>query len=539
MNSLRRGPLLPFLLFVGAAALYAINLNKAPDFDELYHILAARGYLETGNFVIAEGIYRRGRVFTWIIAQLFALFGEARWVARLPSLIPVALMIPLLFVWLRREVGNVAALIASVLFAVSPFTVDIAQFARFYGIHGFAFLIGCLAVYQAVAVDQTRKDRIRHGLIAAAALAIATYFQVTTLIGVVGLALWAVLYLAWPWFMHRDVPARYKFGVIAAGIALVVLVLVVAQLTGKLEVALRMYRATPLWSADNAGNVVYYHTWFLLFYPTLWTLFPILLIVAVVAAPRPAFFAAVLFCLGIGLHSFAGNKSMRYVFYVLPFVYAVWGIALAAMLHRLVSFTQAHVGIALARIAPGRNVAVATTGLMVLAALWLIGANAAFVRTVTLLADITVPPAQPAPSWSVVEPVLRPDLERADVVLTSNELDSLYFLGRYDILISRSRYGEVRTQGRGTEEFTPDIRTGRPVVATPQAVEKIIECFPTGLLVTPSFRWRNDPMIDDAVADLVVNRMERIDLPSGTRVMAFRWSHPPVERSDCPVLAHR
>jgi hypothetical protein len=99
--------------------------------------------------------------------------------------------------------------------------------------------------------------------------------------------------------------------------------------------------------------------------------------------------------------------------------------------------------------------------------------------------------------------------------------------------------GEVRTQGRGKEEFTLDIRTERPVVATPDAVDKIIDCFPTGLLVTPTFRWRNQPMIDDSVADLVVRRMEPIDLPDGSRIKAFRWSHPPTGRQDCPVLPHR
>ncbi|HEX2525888.1 MAG TPA: glycosyltransferase family 39 protein [Geminicoccus sp.] len=539
MNSLRQGPLLPFLLFVGAAALYAINLNKAPDFDELYHILAARGYLQTGDFVIAEGVYRRGGPFTWTIAQLFGMFGEDRWVARLPSLISVALMVPLLFVWVRREVGNVAGVLAALLFAVAPFTVDIAQFARFYGIHGLAFLVGCFAVYAAVAGDHTRNARIVLGLVAILSLAIATFFQVTTLIGVAGLGLWAVLYLFGPWFLRKDVPAGRKIGLIVAGLLLLVLALVVAQATGKLDVALRMYRATPQWSAENAGNVVYYHTWFLLFYPTLWTLLPVLLAVALVAAPRPTFFAAVLFGLGIALHSFAGNKSMRYVFYVLPFLYIIWGIALAALIRRVVSFTRAHAGIAFARLAPGRSAGTAATIFLVLAVLWVVGANAAFVRTVTLLADITVPPAQPAPRWAEVLPILRPDLEKADVVLTSNELDSLYFLGRYDILISRSRMGEVRTQGRGKEEFTLDIRTERPVVATPDAVDKIIDCFPTGLLVTPTFRWRNQPMIDDSVADLVVRRMEPIDLPDGSRIKAFRWSHPPTGRQDCPVLPHR
>jgi hypothetical protein len=44
----------PVALFLVGLALYSINLDKPPRFDELYHVLGARGYLEHGKPRIAE-----------------------------------------------------------------------------------------------------------------------------------------------------------------------------------------------------------------------------------------------------------------------------------------------------------------------------------------------------------------------------------------------------------------------------------------------------------------------------------------------------
>ena len=540
MNILRSGPTIPLLLFVFSCALYAINLNKAPDFDELYHILAAHGYLKTGAFSIADGLYQRGRVFTWLVAKLFSVFGEHRWVARLPSVVSVALMASLLFVWLRARTGNLAALLAALLFAVSPFAVDTAQFARFYGVHAFAFLAACFAIYAAVVEQEAWTRRIGFAVVGMLALAVAMYFQVTTLIGIVGLGVWGGLYVVVPWLLRRDVTVARKRALVVGGIALMLIVLVVGLATGKLQAAFVMFRNTPMWAAENAGNVVFYHTWFVLFYPTLWTLLPMLTVIALVAAPRPVFFAMVIFGVGILLHSLAGNKSLRYVFYLMPFIFTIWGVALATVLRRTISFMRRHATAAITYALPGRAAAGGLAAVVVaLGVVWLLVANAATIRTVTLLADITVPPAQPAPRWDVVRQVLHDELENSDVILTSTELDAIYYLGDYDVLISKSRYGEVLSQGMGKQEFDLDRRTGRPVIASPEAVEKVIRCYPTGLLITPAFRWRRGPMIDDEVADLVVREMEPVELPKGTHLLAFRWSHPALGAAqDCPVIAH-
>ena len=454
MTALRRGPVLPCLLFLIAASVYAINLNKPPDFDELYHVLAARGYLKTGDFTIAEGFYRRTEVFTWMIAKLFDLLGDHLWVARLPSLVSVALMAALLFIWMRSRTGNLAALIATLMFALSPFAVDTAEFARFYGVHGLTFMIGCFATYAMVAEPTGPMKFFAALIIALFAFAAAMYFQVTTLIGVAGLGTWLIVYLLGPWFLRPDVALSKKLVLILTALLLVAVLLILAKYGGILGRIVVLFRTAPMWAAENSENAIYYHLWFVLFYPTFWTLLPILLFVGLVAAPRPVFFAAAIFGIGISLHSLAGSKGLRYVFYLLPFIYILWGVALAALLRRIAAFTVAHAGIVFARLRPGGDVTTFANGILVVSVIWIVAANAASVRTVTLLADITVPPAQPTPHWNVVEPILRNSLKSTDVVMTSSELDALYYLGRYDILISTSRFREDATQGMGEAQFT-------------------------------------------------------------------------------------
>ncbi|HEX8374911.1 MAG TPA: glycosyltransferase family 39 protein, partial [Geminicoccaceae bacterium] len=144
------GPVLPLLVAAAAALLYTLGLGRAPHPDELYQTLAAQGLLATGEPRIAEGLYTRAYAQTWLIAQSLRLFGDTLEAARLSSLLSVAAAAGILFAWLRREAGPAAAWLGAAGFALSPFAVETAQFARIYGVQTLAFLLACLAVHGAV-----------------------------------------------------------------------------------------------------------------------------------------------------------------------------------------------------------------------------------------------------------------------------------------------------------------------------------------------------------------------------------------------------
>ena len=62
-------------------------LKHQPVYDELVHVLAARGLLKTGQPVIADGIYDRAELFTRAVAVSFRIAGDNLVSARLPALL--------------------------------------------------------------------------------------------------------------------------------------------------------------------------------------------------------------------------------------------------------------------------------------------------------------------------------------------------------------------------------------------------------------------------------------------------------------------
>ena len=74
----------------------------------------------------------------------------------------------------------------------------------------------------------------------------------------------------------------------------------------------------------------FYAEWLFLYYPLPFLLILPLALLALAAWPRPASLAACVFAVGFALNSFGGMKGLRYLVYALPFLFALWGMGLAA-----------------------------------------------------------------------------------------------------------------------------------------------------------------------------------------------------------------
>ncbi|HET6467917.1 MAG TPA: hypothetical protein VFG43_06025 [Geminicoccaceae bacterium] len=526
-------PLLaPLLIGLAAFALFCIGLDRGPDFDELYHLLAARGWLETGEPRIADGVYERTTLFTILVARFLALLGDGLAVARLPSALASATLAALFFAWLRRTGGAPAAWVGTLLLVLSPFTIDFAQFVRFYALQSLAFFAGTIAVFRSVTEPAPPLRQLGLLLGAALAFAAAVYLQVTALVGLAGLGLWLALAVLVPWLWRQPRSRRHGLLLGAAALALALLALAVAS--GGAARILELYRSVPLAAAQSADEVWYYHFWLILYYPTLWSLFPLVALVALAVRPRPTLLALCIFGTALILHSFAAFKGTRFIAYALPFLYVVFGIALPELWSWLRRMTRA----ALARLVPAEARAGAAPwlerGALALVLLFAVAANTAFVRSAFLLADVRVPPQPARVDWAAAGRALAPRLASVDVLVATSELDALYFLGRHDILLNRSRLSEMGEAA----DFHRDRRTGRLVIGSPEALARIIACFETGLIVSSSQRWRNPAWLDDRTADFIVRRTQRLDLPASWNVRAYGWEHPPgtPRPADCPRL---
>jgi hypothetical protein len=257
----------------------------------------------------------------------------------------------------------------------------------------------------------------------------------------------------------------------------------------------------------------------------LWPATGLLGLLAVVVAPRPAGMALVVFATAFILNSFAGPKNLRYLAYGYPFLFVLWGIGLAALwggVRRLFDELRLGIGPALGLTAPwARHIGLA---LAAVATLFLVLANSAWLRTATLLADIAVPPEEPYVHWREAADALSPWVRKVSVVVTTSELETLYHLGRYDILLSRSRLGELPASQQ--HEFGRDWRTGRPIIAQAQSMALLLDCSPSGLVLTTAYQWSQTFHADAVTKQLVEKRAHPLALPAHSQILAWTWEQP-------------
>jgi len=505
-------------LFAGilGLALYSINLGYTPVMDELYHVLGARGYLEYGEPRIAEGIYTRTTLFTAMIAILFDYFGESIVVARLPSVLAGAAMMACMFAWTRAVAGTAAAWFSTIPFLVSPFAIEIFQYGRFYALHALLFWLGAVATYAASANRPSSFGRtLLLALCAAVCFAGAFYLQTLTAIGLVGIALWLTVSVALPW-VRALTPERRRVLLVGIGVVVPIWGFFAFSMFG--AQLLQQYRWTPAWAVPSRNHFWYYHFWLNLYYPTTWSIFPLAALAALAHKPKPTLFSLCIFVPALFLSSFAGMKDLDYIFYAFPFLFVIWGIALACVMTSLRNFIVDIAGRGLATLGITPKASLITTVIACTIGFILL-ANTASIRGVAMLAGITVPPEVTPPDWAAAAEPLRPWLEKASVVLTTSDIETIYFLGHYDVLINKSRQSELPRKA----EFERDPRTGRPVVSTPEAVGLVIDCFPNGVIVTSKHRWRVPEQLDDAIADYIIRHTAPIELPRSSQIMAFRW----------------
>ena len=512
--------LAPVLLGALALAVRLPGLDNATHFDELYHFLAAQGWLAEGQLRIADGTYNRTPLFTIFLAQWLGVFGESVVVARLPSLIVGVALVVLVFLWTRTVAGTPAAVLAALLLAFDPENVQISQFARFYALHALFFWLGAVGTYRLVTSPPPALGRA--ALLTAGVLlcfGVSLYLQVTTLIGLLGVAVWSVLALGLPWLARFSPPARW--GIVAGSVLLCGVAVWVAVESGLAAELLARYRGTPLFQADTRSEFWYYHAFLSVYYPTLWPLVALAVVIGLAYRPRPTAFCASVVVIAFVVHSFAGPKGMRYFAYAEPFLFVLWGIALAEIWPRLRGFLEDIGTRALAWLRLGRLGRPGAFAVLAVVLGFAIVANGALVRTVANVFDLVIPPMTRPADWAAAKEPLAPWLTDAAILLTTREVEALYYLGRYDVLISKSRQSEIKNGG----EFSIDPRTGRPVIGTPESVALIMDCYPDGLIVSSGDRWRDPAVLDDAVANLVEAAAEEVELPA-FGMKAYVWRQP-------------
>jgi predicted membrane-bound mannosyltransferase len=120
-------------------------LEADAHIDELYHLLAAEGWLASGEPRIGSGLYGRAFLFTALVGWFMDVLGHSLQVARLPSVVAGTALVLAVFLWTRRLAGPLAGWSAALLLAWSPLAVELSQLARFYALHALALWLACAA----------------------------------------------------------------------------------------------------------------------------------------------------------------------------------------------------------------------------------------------------------------------------------------------------------------------------------------------------------------------------------------------------------
>jgi 4-amino-4-deoxy-L-arabinose transferase-like glycosyltransferase len=524
-----------------AVAVRLVFLDHTPHIDELNHVLAARALLADGTLSIEGGTpYARAWIYTYLVAGMFRVFGESLVVARLPALFFGSVLVLGLFLWVRAEVGRSGAWLAALLLTFAPISLQMSQWVRFYTLHALVFFAACMLVYRAFSEPLPRgRNRVVLILAACLALAFAFHLQITTVIGILGITLWAgsmSIREAWQRLPHRK--QRYRLGV-ALGILLVG---VTAYLifSGIVRWAILAAMYADAWADPFRGLFRFYHFIMVDQYPALWTLLPLGVLLAAAAQPRAATFAASVFGVAFLLHSLTAWKSERYLFYALPMFFAIWGIAVGSILPILWRRTRKLLTRFAARPLPLRIERSVIASAFVGIALFAAGGSGAASYSYKML---TIPDAQwdwnlhsiapyrGEPDWVAAGQRLSADLGEVEVVLASHDLAALYGFGRLDYLLM-----QLIRRNEPLPEFSRARRVPLPAISRVESLERIMSCHASGLVAVKQHHWRRDGRASEAVADHLETHATRLPLPAGWGLHVFRWHHEPSRSADCAAL---
>jgi 4-amino-4-deoxy-L-arabinose transferase-like glycosyltransferase len=518
------------------------------DQDEPYHILAARSWLSDGTFRLFEGRYTRTAPFTALVGLSIKVFGDSALGARMPSILSGALLVPLVFLWTRAKAGQPAAIVAALLLALSQIPIETSGLTRFYALQTLCIWIAATLIFDATERGKSRWRTLGLAL-AAVLLVCALKLQVTTLVAVAGLGLWAALDGAWRF--RARLPWRWVLLGAAALALFAVILLAVSPLGGMFTRLIGDFRSAEYWARDEQNNIAFYHRELRNEYSLLWPLLPATCVLAIFTKPRLGTFCSLLALFIIGVMSFGGMKAPRYILPAYPFLFVVWALAIVAVARPLWALAQAASARALqaARVHAGPDLArwVAGATLAICVAFAVLSQLSFYASLVTLpraalrfaaQPDRYLPYPQEQP-WR--SPEILQAIRNASLVVTSNELFTLMFIGRYDVHLSR----DLVEQTPERSDFAVDPRTGRPVISTAQSLKELMDCYPNGVALVEGWNWRNPHGVNDEASDLLLRsaKMERIGWPGAARAYArswsdddiflFRWDHAQAPDGQC------
>ncbi|MEN8374968.1 MAG: glycosyltransferase family 39 protein [Gemmatimonadota bacterium] len=517
------------VVVVAALAVRLVGLDHTPHMDELYHFMAGGSLLEDGSLRLSPdgGEYTRARLFTWLVAGSMRVFGEGLAQARLPSVLAGALLAGAVFVAVRSYADPLAAWIAAALVALAPTDLYLSQSARFYTVHALMVWTAAVAVF-ALASRPERWDRraAAYAVGAVTALAVAYHLQISTALAAAAIGLAALPVAIYT--LRAKLPTAPRWTWALAALVVVALASWV-WLGGLGERFARAYSAPSAVVVGRDPSPRFYYDYFARLYGGAWSLLPLLAALALIRRPRFAAYLAVMAGAALLAVSFSAWRHERYVYFALPAAYALAAIGAST----LIGWTHGALAALLERGKATRERRSLALGLTVVAVLGWAAFAAPSVDAVSYTYRmLTVDDGEwwlgghyrGEADWELAaDSGLAEEAERAAVIVATSPHKATYALGGLDfVLLGRA----VDRRGGLAAEPTRDRQWNRPEVASAAAVQAIMACNPSGMIVAERREWRRPEGVSDAAADLIEATARSIALSPATRMVAYAWDAP-------------
>lgn len=502
-----------FVMIVTALVLPVLArslLHHSPEYDELLHVLAARGIQATGQPGIDAGFYLRAEWYSRIVAFFTSRGSDELLMGRLPALAAGMALIALVAGWVTRKAGWLAGLAAGLVLALAPITIHLSVMVRFYTLHALVVTVMFILLYEASTSKHSLWFRVVALLVAVAMVPIGFELQdLTELSAGAGVAaLLSVLVYDqrrhyWPWVRrHWVISAVLIIILLAAGVYALNALGIIERLRG----------VTPAWSVDRANYYGFYLGAFGFHMPFIWPLFPIMAIAALAAYPRPALYCLVIVLAIMVASSIATQKAMRYVYHVYPALVALWGMGFAKIIDIFVRHIHRR-----------NNMNPVLALLLVLLVFGLAFAEThEFKRGLKLVAQKgeldEALPVMMEPDWRKARDALADYLDAGDTVVANSGVKSIHAFGRYDYELNRNVVDETDTKA----DFGMDERTGHQVIGSAEAVEQIIQSEGNELFVAENRMINQANSVNREVVTLLEERCQLIELPAASRLTAWR-----------------
>ncbi len=501
------------VLVLCALAVPLVNhslIDHPPQYDELLHVLAARGIAETGQPVIEDGVYTRAEIYTRLIEKTSALHSDELIAARLPALLFTVLLAALISYWISRNVGWLAGLSSGLILVITPPTINLAVLVRFYTLHALVVTLLIILLYEA-------SRRLKNGWFCSAVAVIclvlmwlAMQLHEISKITFGATAAGLVFLLVFRW---RNVWGRplLRNPILSALAALIVLVLGLTGLwmTGIIEM---LRQTTPVWSETRANQYGFYLTSLGTQLPFIWPLFPVFAVLAVFSNKRLGGYLLTIVFVAFLANSIASQKATRYVFHFYPLVCMLWGIGFQHLLSITCNFLSERY----------RWSQLSSASLVLTLSLACVVSTLEIRRTVKLILGRPlvndVVSLNDESDWSTLQSIIEPQLSNVDRVIASSGFKSLHALGRYAYELHATVVAETDTG----EEFGIDPRTGRGVISSAESVGKVIDMDGIEMIIVDEIMLNTPYGVNSNAVQLIDERCTSIDVPDAARVVAWR-----------------